>query len=60
MKNPVECIDDDDDNNDGHDYLISVSIHHAGWVGKVWVGNLLAAVDRLDLFPEVKRMTYLS
>ena len=45
MKNPVEGVDDDDDNDDGHDYLISVRVQHAGWVGKMWVCNILAAVD---------------
>ena len=55
MKNPVEGVDDDDDNDDGHDYLISVRVQHAGWVGKMWVCNILAAVDKLSLFPQVEK-----
>ena len=45
MKKPVEGVDDQKDDQNGHNYLICVTINNTRGMRKGWVGNLYDTVN---------------
>ena len=45
MKKPIKGVDDQKDDQNGHNYLICVAVNNTRGMRKGGVGNLYAAVD---------------